>query len=154
MGDLFNLHALIERQRTSHDGIRKAFSAVEREIFNSESRGNGSLIRTALVHLETTLNAHFAEELQGGCLEEAVCLVPRLSKELSRIEKERATISERIEQLIERAGGYAAEDFQSSFRRFAVLLRGHEAAENWIIQSAFGGDDVGTANRQTASEFE
>ena len=71
-------------------------------------------------------------------MEQAVSCVPRLSADVTKIEKEHARIIKLLDRLIERSGDCVTDDFRESFRQFAKILRTHEVAENRILQIAFG----------------
>lgn len=88
------------------------------------------------------LRRHFSEEEDGGCLEEAVCRCPSLAREAGDIERQHEGLLQNLDSLVSRlqsapAGAPSAETKQE-FSRFAMELLAHEAAENGIMQRAFG----------------
>jgi hypothetical protein len=91
--------------------------------------------------LRSNLAEHFAEEQEGGCLEEAVCRCPRLGPEANRIESEHTVLLAELDGLIRRSQsevGDSQSGGQTRFDLFAARLHAHEAAENHILEVAFG----------------
>jgi hypothetical protein len=98
-----------------------------------------------LKRVREELAGHFAEEEDGGCLEEAVCSGRDLSAALRQIEKEHPLLLARLDQLIEmaRSTNKTAQDWASLREAFATLchdLHAHEAAENDLLRRGFGVD--------------
>ena len=81
------------------------------------------------------LAAHFREEEDGGCLEEAVCRCPSLAHEVRMIESEHRDLLAQLDAMIARqqAGTIASSDIE----RFAAALDRHEAAEDHVVQHGF-----------------
>lgn len=94
-------------------------------------------LRRELVH-------HFAEEEYGGCMEEAVVLVPRLAEELERLKREHGLLLARLEDLIrtcESANDSTSRTYLcQEFEQFLSMLRRHEADENRLVQTGFNVD--------------
>ena len=134
MRDYAECQAYVEHLRSEHKQIHEAVVLVEHELRASDPLR----MRGYLQQLRETLSAHFVEEEQGGCLEEAVCCDPRLSPDVSRIEHEHADILKLLDRLIARSDESQTPDFHESFRQFAKILHAHEAAEHRILQTAFG----------------
>jgi hypothetical protein len=92
--------------------------------------------------LRDYLQHHFAEEEEGGVLEEAMCRLPRLCPRAAALERQHGNLREQMARIIEQAErcGCSAERRQAvarDFSRFAYALRAHEAAENGIAEEAF-----------------
>jgi hypothetical protein len=109
----------------------------------SASFPSGEQLRQRLIALRDELERHFAEEEQGGCIEEAVCRCPSLSPKALELRLQHPILLEQLQRIIRRSevveslprGG---EGVERGFADFAEKLRGHEDAENRILQQAFG----------------
>jgi hypothetical protein len=95
-----------------------------------------------LQELRAHLKQHFAEEDEGGVLEEALSRLPRLAPEFSVVERQHAPLLRQMDELAQKAqnGGLTLDQWRSladEFGRFVYALRAHEAAENRIVDEAF-----------------
>jgi hypothetical protein len=95
-----------------------------------------------LKSLRDYLEHHFAEEEEGGVLEEAMCRLPRLCPRAAALERQHGELRKQMARIVEQAErcGCSAERRQAvarDFSRFAYALRAHEAAENCIAEEAF-----------------
>jgi hypothetical protein len=96
--------------------------------------------------LERTLVQHFAQEEEGGFLDEAVCSAPQYAAETSRLMHEHTEILARLREMIVRATGkLAAEPSQSypfakSLEATLRQLLMHETHENGLLKKAFNLD--------------
>ena len=95
-----------------------------------------------LVDLHTRLKRHFAEEEDGGCMEEAVSRRPALSAQVRELEIQHPALLRQLEGIIERAraAGQSVNVRQavdSDSHAFAKALLVHEAQENRLLQLAF-----------------
>lgn len=102
------------------------------------------LIIDQLSALRDELSRHFAEEEDGGCIEEAVCRCPSMSREAQQLELQHETLLDQLEQLIVRhrlttMNVECIDSVKQEFEEFSQQLHAHEAAENSILQHAFGG---------------
>jgi hypothetical protein len=93
-------------------------------------------LRMELVH-------HFAEEEEGGCLDEAVSRCPRLGPDARRIEAEHQELLAKLESLLAQAtdGEISVQDrvaLEGAFDDFCRQMRAHEAAESDVLRQAFG----------------
>jgi iron-sulfur cluster repair protein YtfE (RIC family) len=88
------------------------------------------------------LRSHFAEEEEGGCLEEAVARCPSLGPQTKDLMGEHPQLARALEQLLAAMKDRAAnqEAWQKQFEAFATDLRAHECAENRLLQTALGGE--------------
>jgi len=142
MRDHFVDQAYIDHFRREHSRIHQAVRDVEHELHLAATSRDDERVATRLTQLRQTLARHFNDEDEGGCIEEAISRCPSLSREAVLVEKEHPMLLQLIDRLIERARsgfvGCATDDFVESFRRFAKTLHAHEAAENSILERAFG----------------
>lgn len=102
-----------------------------------------------LGEIRRELQRHFAEEEEGGCLEEAVSRCPRISPSAEHIKDEHPFLMQELDRLIARAKTLTEvdrEDFVCDFADFCRRLHKHEAEENLLLQQGFGmavnGDDA------------
>lgn len=138
MRDFRECQAFVDHLRSEHQQIHQAVVNVERELRAADPPCDPNRVRTCLQRLRDVLAQHFAEEEEGGCLEQAISCAPRLSQEVADIEKEHATILKLVDRLIKRSADCHTLDFAEAFRRFASILDAHDAAEDRILQLAFG----------------
>jgi hypothetical protein len=92
--------------------------------------------------LRDELRRHFAEEEEGGCLEEAISCCPKVAKEADALLGQHPTLLAKLEHLIAclqsarrlelRAG------FDEELTQFTRELLVHEADENQVMRRAFG----------------
>ncbi len=150
MRDFFDCQAFVVYLRNEHKQIHDLVSAIERELQPFDSSCEPTRVRAGLRRLRDTLGEHFQQEEQGGCMEQAVSCVPRLSADVAEIERDHGSIAKLLDRLIERSGERVTDDFRASFRQFAKILRAHEAAENRILHVAFGTGDFETDVAPTA----
>lgn len=96
----------------------------------------------SLLDLKTNLQRHFAEEEQGGCLDQAVSLHPKLSPQLKHIEEEHPKLLTAVDRLLAQAKD-ARDTVQDRTALLADLdslcrdLHAHEAAESEILRRGF-----------------
>jgi hypothetical protein len=91
------------------------------------------------------LQAHFEEEAAGGLLEEAVCRLPRLSKEAMSLERQHVPLLEELHRIVScvekcQALQVHEKDLSARFREFANELKLHERSENHLAAEAFQGE--------------
>lgn len=92
--------------------------------------------------LRSELSRHFAEEDEGGCIEEAVSRIPSLSSAATELENQHPLLLDSLDCLIDHVakapvGGRAAE-LEKEFATLAQQLNTHEAAENRVLERGFG----------------
>jgi hemerythrin len=102
-------------------------------------------LQTHLTDLYEHLARHFAHEEHGGWLDEAVIRLPRLATQLTALEKQHATLLERLAELIRKVQTIANEavawqTVAADFEGFARQLLAHEACEERILQQGFNED--------------
>jgi hemerythrin-like domain-containing protein len=95
-----------------------------------------------LQDLQRMLVAHFVEEEEGGCLEEAVVRCPQLGPQRTALEAEHGQLKQQLENLVEhvRHPHVGAPHVRTAYRAFADQLRAHEAGESEVLERAFGGE--------------
>jgi len=87
------------------------------------------------------LRSHFAEEEQGGCLEEALARCRSVGPNVQVLMAEHPALTTALEELIARLKCRTID--RATCRRlledFAARLKAHECAENSLLQFALGG---------------
>ena len=127
--------------RAEHERLHADVCEVEQALQAHFCAATPLKVWESLSRLRAELEHHFEEEERGGCIEEAVCHCPRLSREATSVERQHPALLQRLCQLIERVDGGDSginEQFVEDFRQFARALHAHEVAENRILKEAFG----------------
>jgi hypothetical protein len=101
------------------------------------------LLASLLVHVEQ----HFAEEEEGGILDEAMCRLPRLCPQAAALERQHKPLLQQLARIVERAGDCGSSEnrwrsLAAEFNRFTYAIRAHEAAENRIAEEAFNEEAI------------
>jgi hypothetical protein len=147
MNELTNGTVYVSHIRAEHHRLNQMIVQIERELPLVQDEmlpweTHARAFREALSVLRDELAAHFLEEEQGGCLEEASCRCPSLAREAARLLEEHAVLLGELDQVI--AAVAAANtarrihELGYGFERFAKTLRRHEEDENRLLESAFG----------------
>lgn len=150
-------HLLAEHRRL-HKMLQMAHVVI-REAGQANTPDWQKLALRTLREVREELVHHFAEEEQGGCMEEAASHCPILSPELRRIEAEHPMLLAEVDRLIAQVadGRESAKDrvaIAHAFQELCRDLHAHEAAENELLRRGFGtnvnGDecDVSTTDDQ------
>jgi hypothetical protein len=134
-------HLLAEHRRL-HELLRAARDAVV-GVWRLDRDATGADALRVLRQVRAELAHHFAEEENGGCLEEVVSRCPTLSIEAQRIEGEHSQLLESIDRLVAQVqdGDDSLERriaFERQFDDFCRQLFAHEAAENELLRRGFG----------------
>ena len=128
--------------RLEHRQIRQVVAEIEDAIRDTESVHGDRQVTTKFGQLRELLVRHFQQEEDGGCLEQAVCCCPRLSTAVDQIAGEHRSLLAQLDKLINQAqnGRTAAEvgEFSRLFAAFRKHLNAHDAAENHVLEEAFG----------------
>jgi hypothetical protein len=146
MNESEGCHALVEHLHHEHHRLNQLLLEIGYEVaaLGQAGRPAGALVRLSqrLVALRSELQAHFAEEETGGCLEEAMVRCPSLSGEGKAILAEHKVLNRSLEQLVVQTRNPSAvpADVEKSYRAFAEMLQAHDAAETRILQMAFGAE--------------
>jgi len=120
------------------DEQHRRLNAELRRLHDEVQAGGGHRreIVADLAALRRDMAAHFREEEDGGCLEEAVSRCPSLAHEVRMIEAEHRELLEQLDAIIaaqRQTGLIAAADLA----RFAAAIDRHEAAEDHVVQHGF-----------------
>lgn len=143
------LYAYIEGVRADHLELRALVRGVERLLDAARAaswgRSEAHELLLALENLGSHLREHFAEEEEGGYMEEALALAPRFGAQAQRLLSEHPVMLEQMARLMELARhccehSQAGPELDRLLREFFATLRAHDAAENKIIQEAFNTD--------------
>ena len=112
--------------------------------------GAAAAARDRLTALRDHLARHFAQEEQGGYLEESLTRMPRLSRAVRDVLAEHPRLLADLDGLLERlaARDIAAEAWRQAghdFEAFASRLLAHERNENAVVQEGYN-EDLGLAD--------
>jgi Hemerythrin HHE cation binding domain len=138
--------AYVEHLQHEHGRLHQLLLEIGHEVEKLGQAGPPSGVfdhlAQRLTDLRQQLQTHFAEEEAGGCLEEAVTRCPSLSDDSKAIVAEHPVLDRMLEQLLvqTRKQAVSSSDFQRDYQAFAKKLHAHEAAENRLLQMAFGSD--------------
>ncbi len=141
MRDFSECQPFLVHLRSEHERLHADVREVERALAARSDPVALLKVLESLAALRDELVRHFEEEERGGCIEEAVCRCPRLTREATSVEREHPELLQRLCHLIERVGGSDSgidEQSVEDFQQFARSLNAHEAAENRILNEAFG----------------
>ena len=133
---------LVAEHRRVHKMLKQTRAAIVRSV-QPDNRPSFTNIAAVLNKLRQELSAHFREEEEGGCLEEAVTLCPSLTVEEHRIKAEHSEILAELDGLIgecerEQPTVQNQHAIQVRFDGWYQRLLAHEAAENRLVSQAFG----------------
>ena len=100
--------------------------------------------------LREHLSEHFAQEEQGGFLEEAVTRVPRLGQRMEEILRQHSPLLAELDSLTEALADshLTVADWQEiaqQFETFVGHLQAHERSENAVVQEGYN-EDLGLAD--------
>lgn len=103
-------------------------------------------LKLRLTELLTHLETHFAQEEEGGYMEEALARAPRFSSLAAELEKQHAPMLARLRGLLARADESPTRPTRAALavqaRELCQLLARHEASETRILQMAFNRDPI------------
>ena len=98
--------------------------------------------RLVIGDLETHLHHHFAQEEEGGYLEQALVAAPRFSRQAGELLKQHPVLLTQVAEAM-RAARLATSDatawpvLKQQVKQLLGLLAAHEKAENALVQEAF-----------------
>ena len=131
----------IRHAEREHRHLHQSVQSVRR-VLRVEADTVPAELSEHLDALRAELVRHFAEEESGGCLEEAICRMPRLAAEAERIRSEHALLLRRLDEIVTRLrrssparAGLAR--CAADFTDFARQLSRHEAAETRLLEAGF-----------------
>jgi hypothetical protein len=101
-----------------------------------------SNLREGFDELRRELVKHFAEEEEGGVLEEAVARCPGLGREEMRLEEEHSALLGELDRIITGMQtamevGLIPRELNQTLRLFVQRLQSHEADENRLLERGF-----------------
>jgi iron-sulfur cluster repair protein YtfE (RIC family) len=102
-------------------------------------------VAESLHDLRDHLGDHFAQEEQGGFLEEAMTRVPRLSSAVRSIVAQHPALLTELDRVIETlgivtAGADSWPRAAQAFEAFANRMTAHERSENAVVQEGYNED--------------
>lgn len=128
--------------RLEHKQIHEVVAEIEAAIRGADRVEGNPPVATKLGELRDLLVRHFEQEEDGGCLDQAACCCPRLSKAVTRITGEHKSLLGQLDGLIDTArdGRTVVDvgDFCQLLTTFTKHLNAHDAAENHVLEEAFG----------------
>lgn len=143
MNELQTSRTYVDHLRAEHRQLHAEIRRIKNAFFDDvgHHRQPGELLRE-LSALNDELRRHFAEEEEGGCLEEAVSHCPGVAHEADDLQREHPALLKGLEHIIAALktnnSGDAPPEVRQEFDDFTKLLLAHEAAENKVMQRAFG----------------
>ncbi len=137
---------LLAQHRELHDLLvetRAAFLGCPGDPSIAAARDRLTALRDYLAH-------HFAQEEEGGYLEESLARMPRLSGAVREVLAEHPELLGELDGLLERlsardSGGEAWRQAGRDFEAFASHLLAHERNENAVLQEGYN-EDLGLAD--------
>jgi hypothetical protein len=95
-----------------------------------------------IANLCTQLQAHYAEEEAGACLQEAVTRCPSLAMNARTILGEHPELVRMLEHIAAQTSATATKpsEIQQAWQMFSKKFHAHEAAETRLLQMAFGAE--------------
>lgn len=126
--------------RLEHEQIHQALKGIERSLQDDGHAPGNRLLALRLSQLRELLVRHFEQEDEGGCLEQAACCCPRLSAAVDRIAGEHKSLLRQLNELIALTQPEAedASEFPQKLAAFSQRITAHDAAENMVLETAFG----------------
>jgi len=103
-----------------------------------------------LTELRRHLRDHFAQEEQGGFLEEAVTRVPRLGRRMESILRQHPPLLAELDSLTAALANFRLDpadwhEIGQHFETFISHLQAHERSENAVVQEGYN-EDLGLAD--------
>lgn len=129
--------------QAEHRELRRLVQVL-RHALGKEGGWSRELAREALEAFEalkTHLTEHFAQEEEGGYLEQALAVAPRYSDEAKLLLTQHALMTEQVAHVVETAqraldDANAWTALKAEARELLQKLVEHETAENQIVQQA------------------
>lgn len=150
MNQLETCQTYVDHLRAEHRQLHAKVRRIQRDLFERPATpGQVAKALRQFSALGDELRRHFAEEEEGGCMEEAICRCPSVAPEADALLHEHAGLLTAFCRLLARLETEAPSELPSGLRaefdEFVKDLLAHEAAENKVMQRAFGvtvnGDD-------------
>ena len=143
------LRAMIRDVEADHLELEHQFRQLEEALAVGEQSGwdprDVAEIARLLLVLQEQLLAHFAQEEEGGYLEEALAVAPRFGSQAGILLRQHPVLARAVEELIEDVEDCRKKPECWAGVRWRVVeltkrLKAHEAAENRILEEAFNTD--------------
>lgn len=139
--------AYLEHIQAEHHRLNTALVEIRHQLEglrqSTQPRTATDAVIDKLVGLLKELRGHFAEEEEGGCLEEAQVRCQSVGPDVNALMTEHPQLARELEQLIAgmKSRSIDEEESRQMFEAFAAKLKTHECGENRLVQYAFGGDE-------------
>jgi len=156
MRDYEECQPYIDKLLVEHRRLRQMLREAQEAIAGGGGDPSAAVEAVlVLTNIRDELAHHFAEEEEGGCLEEAVLRCPQLAGETRRIEAEHPRILAGLDGLIAQAkkGMRTPRDRAALAQKFDHVcqeVHAHEAAENRLLRQGFNtmfnGEELGEAS--------
>lgn len=146
--------AYLDAMQAEHREVGKLIHAVEAAFATAALQGwkgsGTSQVVEPLIALRDFMRGHFAQEEEGGYLEEALSHAPRLCVQASQLERQHPQLLAKISDACDLAGKRRDDpsvwpSIQEDARAAIKELLAHEAGENQLVQQAFN-TDLGMAD--------
>jgi hypothetical protein len=133
---------LLAQHRELHDLLLEARGAFEVPAEGGDATRSA---RRRLELLRDYLARHFAQEEEGGFLEESLARMPRLAAAARQVLDEHPALLMELDGLLDRLaardiGGDAWQQAGRAFAEFAARLLAHERNENAVVQQGYNED--------------
>jgi Hemerythrin HHE cation binding domain len=149
-----NSSAYLEALKAEHRELGHLVHGVEAALAAAAEEGwqgqRTSHVLEQLVTLRDFMGHHFAQEEEGGYLEEALSHAPRLAPQAARLQRQHPQLLARIDDVCDLArkrhdDASAWPAIHDNAQAAMKELLSHEAGENQLVQQAFN-VDVGLAD--------
>jgi hemerythrin-like domain-containing protein len=141
-GDESYVNHLVAEHRRLNQLIHRTLRAIPNWA-DSGTACWSQLVVGGLAAVRQELAQHFAEEEEGGCLEEAVARCPALASQADQVQAEHGCLLQILDELIghcrqiQRPTSRDLLGVEQELRAVAHKLHLHEAEENHIMERAF-----------------
>ncbi len=127
-----------------HHELRRLVHALDQALRKERpwSRGAATKAVELLAELHAHLEHHFAQEEEGGYLEEALTLAPRFSTEAAELLRQHPQMLDKM-RLVRKTADRAVREraawpqLKQELHELIKGLTAHEGSENKIVQQAF-----------------
>ena len=136
---------LTRDHRRLHEVLTQTEHALAEAARRQDLAQDGQEIAKQLSDLRDELSRHYAEEDEGGCMEEAQVRCPSIAAEVKRVQAEHPALRLAMDLLVAKAAKLAKTpsdwaELRRDFEEISTKLRYHEAAENRILLYGFGAE--------------
>ena len=143
MNDLETCQTYVDHLRAEHRQLHAEVRRIKNVFFAERTKSDRlSEVKLELSALADELRKHFAEEEDGGCLEEAISRCPSVAAEADALQRQHPGLLANLQQVTAALSAppqaVSLADVEAKFDDFTRQLMTHEAAENKVMQRAFG----------------